>query len=88
MKYRYTPTGVCAKQIDVEINEEVPTVSGVLIVGGCPGYSAALSKLLVGMDAINAVDVLQGVKCGTKQSSCAAEVAKALQACLDMLKEE
>ena len=88
MKYRYTPTGVCAKQIDVEINEEVPTISGVLIVGGCPGYSAALSKLLVGMDARNAVDMLQGVKCGTKQSSCAAEVAKALQACLDILKEE
>ena len=88
MKYRYAPTGVCAKQIDVEINEEVPTISGVLIVGGCSGYSAALSKLLVGMDARNAVDMLQGVKCGTKQSSCAAEVSKALQACLDILKEE
>ena len=88
MKYTYIPTGVCAKQIDVEINEEVPTVSGVLIVGGCPGYSAALSKLLVGMNVINAVDMLQGVKCGTKQSSCAAEVAKALQACLNKLKED
>lgn len=88
MKYTYIPTGVCAKQIDVEINEKVPTVSGVLIAGGCPGYSAALSKLLVGMNVINAVDVLQGVKCGTKQSSCAAEVAKALQACLNKLKED
>lgn len=88
MKYKYIPTGVCAKQIDVEINEEVPTISGVLIVGGCPGYSAALSKLLVGMNAINAVDMLSDVKCGTKQSSCAAEAAKALQACLNKLKED
>lgn len=89
MKYTYSPVGVCAKLIKVEITDEAtPAVSGVQIAGGCPGYSAALSRLLVGMPVTVGIKLLHDVKCGTRQSSCAAEVSKALQACLDKLKED
>lgn len=78
----YTPTGICAKQIDVEV--EGTTIKDVVIYGGCSGQSQALPALLRGMSVYEAVHRLQGIKCGSKESSCAAEIAKALLKALNI----
>ena len=77
MKYVYNPQGVCSKQIELDINEKDEIVS-CNIVGGCPGNTKAVSRLIVGMKVQDVVNRLEGIKCGIKNSSCPDQLSKAL----------
>lgn len=76
MHYTYSPKGVCAMQIDFEINEGI--VSDVKFTGGCNGNLKAISKLVDGMSAEKISEVLLGNTCGMKDTSCADQLAKAV----------
>ncbi len=76
MHYTYSPKGVCAMQIDFEINEGI--VSDVKFTGGCNGNLKAISKLVDGMSAEKISEVLLGNTCGMKGTSCADQLAKAV----------
>lgn len=76
MHYTYQPKGVCAMQIDFEINEGI--VSDVKFTGGCNGNLKAISKLVDGMSAEKISEVLLGNTCGMKGTSCADQLAKAV----------
>ena len=57
-KYTFVPKGVCARQIDFEIEDG--KLHNVKFTGGCDGNTKAISKLLEGADASNTVDILKG----------------------------
>ncbi len=76
MHYTYSPKGVCAMQIDFEINEGI--ISDVKFTGGCNGNLKAISKLVDGMSAEKISEVLLGNTCGMKGTSCADQLAKAV----------
>ena len=76
MHYTYSPKGVCAMQIDFEINEGI--VSDVKFTGGCNGNLKAISKLVDGMSAEKISEILLGNTCGMKGTSCADQLAKAV----------
>lgn len=76
MHYTYQPKGVCAMQIDFEINEGI--ISDVKFTGGCNGNLKAISKLVDGMSAEKISEVLLGNICGMKGTSCADQLAKAV----------
>ncbi|SEW37541.1 uncharacterized protein TIGR03905 [Ruminococcaceae bacterium KH2T8] len=76
MHYTYQPKGVCAMQIDFEINEGI--ISDVKFTGGCNGNLKAISKLVDGMSAEKISEVLLGNTCGMKGTSCADQLAKAV----------
>jgi uncharacterized protein (TIGR03905 family) len=78
LKHEYNPRGVCAKKIEFDINDGV--ISDLKIIGGCPGYSSGMAKLVVGMKADDVIDRLENIRCGTKPSSCPAQLALALKA--------
>ncbi len=90
MHYTYQPKGVCAMQIDFEINEgivsDVKFTGGcngnlkadVKFTGGCNGNLKAISKLVDGMSAEKISEVLLGNTCGMKGTSCADQLAKAV----------
>lgn len=81
MIIKYTPAGcVCARQLVVEVDEEKDTVEDVLFFGGCSGNAQGLSRLVKGMGIDEVIERLKDVKCGRKESSCPAELAKALKA--------
>jgi uncharacterized protein (TIGR03905 family) len=73
----FTPQGVCATQIDFEIDEE-EMVHGVRFVRGCPGNAAGLARLAEGRPAGELIELLGDLPCGTKSTSCPAQLAKAL----------
>lgn len=73
----YKPSGVCAKEIKFELNGD--TIEKVEFVGGCPGNTMGLSLLLKGMDVNKAIELLSGVKCGKKPTSCPDQLACALK---------
>lgn len=76
MHYTYQPKGVCAMQIDFEINDNI--ITDVKFTGGCNGNLKAISKLVNGMTADQISDVLLGNTCGMKGTSCADQLAKAV----------
>ena len=58
------------------------TLKNVKFIGGCPGNTKAIAKLLEGADAKRTVDLLKGNDCGGRGTSCADQLAIAVeQAC-------
>ncbi len=77
MKYEYRTSGVCAKEITFEI--ENGKVHDVKFMGGCNGNLKAISKLVEGMEPENVIRILKGNTCGLKRTSCADQLALALE---------
>jgi len=77
MKYTFRPKGVCAMQIEFEIENNI--VTNVEFMGGCNGNLKAISKLVEGMPAEDVIKKLEGNTCGFKSTSCADQFALALK---------
>ena len=80
--YSFTPQGVCAKQITFAIDEQ-GKLHDVRFIGGCPGNLSAISKLLEGADPKNVASRLQGNDSGRRATSCADQLAIALNDALN-----
>ncbi|QFJ54862.1 TIGR03905 family TSCPD domain-containing protein [Pseudobutyrivibrio xylanivorans] len=76
----YTPSGVCARQIDFDL--ENGKLHNVKFTGGCDGNTKAIAKLLEGADAANTVSILKGNLCGVKGTSCADQLARGIEAAI------
>ncbi len=77
MEYRYTPQGVCSMQMIFEIDGEI--IKSLKIVGGCPGNTVGVSRLVVGKTVDEVIEMLKGIPCGMRGTSCPDQVAKALE---------
>ena len=78
--YSYRPRGVCSRQITFGIEDG--KLHNVRFMGGCPGNLAAIGKLLEGEQAEKAVSILKGNDCGGRGTSCADQLAIAIEAAL------
>ena len=75
--YTYHPKGVCAMQIDYDLDEE-NKIHNLAFLGGCNGNLKAIGRLLEGRDAKEAADILRGNICGYKNTSCADQLARSI----------
>ena len=75
--YTYTPKGVCARQIDYDIDDS-GSIHNLKFTGGCNGNLKAIGRLLEGADARQAADILNGNDCGGRGTSCADQLSKAI----------
>ena len=75
----YQTNGTCAKEIKLEVDNGV--IQKVEFVLGCPGFTQALSRLLVGMHVEDAIAQLKGIQCLDKGTSCPDQLALALELC-------
>ena len=73
----FIPKGVCSRGIDFEIHDDL--VFNVKFIGGCPGNLEAISRLVDGMTVKKVVELLKGVHCGDKTTSCSDQLALALE---------
>ena len=80
MTIQYKTKGVCSQQMNVKIEDGV--VQKVEIVGGCHGNSQGVARLVEGMRAGDALQPIQGIRCGYKATSCPDQLSKALQIAL------
>ena len=81
MHYSYTTRGTCSRQIDFDLEGNV--VHNVHFQGGCNGNLQGISRLVEGMSAQDAIEKLQGIRCGWKPTSCPDQLTKALTAALE-----
>ena len=77
MEYRYTPEGVCSSQMIIDVDGDV--VKSVKIVGGCPGNTVGVSKLVEGKKIDEVISLLKGIPCGFRGTSCPDQLARALE---------
>lgn len=71
------PEGICADRILVEVRDGV--IQSVAFEGGCDGNGKALAKLLAGMRIDKAVELLSGVDCDGRGTSCADQLTRGLR---------
>ena len=73
----FIPSGVCSREINFEVSNNL--VSHVKFIGGCPGNLEAISRLVEGMPVNKVIELLKGVQCGEKKTSCSDQLALALE---------
>lgn len=86
MKFSYTPQGVCAKKIDLEIEDGI--IVDVAFTGGCNGNTSGICRLVKGAKIDDVIDRLKGTICGVKKTSCPDQLAKALEAAKKQVEAE
>lgn len=77
MEYKYKPEGVCSREIIIEIENNI--IKNLKIVGGCPGNTVGISKLVQNRNVDEVIKLLKGIQCGDKETSCPDQIAKALE---------
>lgn len=75
--YAATCEAVCSQQIAVAVQNGV--VLEAQFVGGCSGNTQGVASLVRGMKVEDAIARLEGIRCGSKSTSCPDQLAKVLK---------
>ena len=76
----YRTRGTCSGMINVELDGDI--IKKVEFIGGCPGNTAGLEKIVVGRNAREVIGLFEGITCGYKPTSCPDQLAQALKIAL------
>lgn len=82
MTYSFRPRGVCAREMQVEVDDQ-GVIQDLQVLGGCSGNLQGISALVRGMSAQEAVRRLKGIRCGFKDTSCPDQLARNLEELLE-----
>ncbi len=83
MTIDYKTKGTCSKNIHLVIEDGI--IQSVVFTGGCHGNLQGISKLVVGRKAEEVRELLRGVDCSGRGTSCPDQLALAIE---QALKEE
>ena len=77
MQYKYIPQGVCSMEMIFDIENNI--IKSLEIVGGCPGNTVGVAKLIENKKIDDIIKLLKGIDCGSRGTSCPDQIAKALE---------
>ena len=72
----YNTTGTCSRAINYEVVDGV--VTKCEFVGGCPGNTQGVARLVVGRKVEDVIATLKGIQC-RNGTSCPDQLARALE---------
>lgn len=81
MAFQFRPRGVCSTKITFELDGD-DRIHDVRFSGGCNGNAQGIARLVEGMTAEDAIQRLDGIRCGFKSTSCPDQLAQALREAL------
>lgn len=73
----FRPQGVCS--VNIEIHTLKNKITFVEYTRGCNGNAKGIGALVKGMKVKEAIKRLEGIKCGSKQTSCPDQLTVALK---------
>lgn len=76
MEYTYKTKGTCSTHIVLDVEDDV--IRNVSFSGGCNGNLQGISKLIKGMKASDVIARLEGIRCGSRPTSCPDQLCQAL----------
>ena len=78
MNYKYKPSGVCSSEFTVDI-DDTGIIHEMRVRGGCDGNSKGISQLVKNRHMDEVIELLAGIQCGRKKSSCPDQLAQMLR---------
>jgi len=85
MHYDYKTENTCAQMISFDIDGDV--ITNISFLGGCNGNLKAIAKLVDGWTADRIEEMLMGITCGRRPTSCADQLARAVRTAVAMSDE-
>lgn len=77
-KFEYkTSDRVCSSKIELDIENNI--INSCKIIGGCPGNTQGVSRLVEGRNIDEVINTLKGIQCGIRGTSCPDQLAQALE---------
>lgn len=70
--------GTCSQLIDVTVDDN-DVIQQVFFVGGCNGNLQGICRLVTGQKIDDVISKLDGIRCGTKRTSCPDQLCRALE---------
>ena len=67
-KFSFTPKGVCSSKMNIVIDNGI--IKDIEIIGGCPGNTLGVSKLCIGRNVEDVIELLSGIDCRGRGTSC------------------
>ena len=77
MQYTFQPRGVCSRQIIIDVDNNV--INNVQYIGGCNGNTQGIAALCKGRSVDEVINLLSGIDCGGRGTSCPDQLSKALR---------
>lgn len=81
MKHEYKTHGTCSSKIEFELGDD-NRIHGLHFKDGCNGNLKGISALAEGMEAGTVIEMLKGIRCGRKSTSCPDQLTQALEEAL------
>ena len=75
---QYETKGTCSRLIDVTADEN-NIIQQVFFLGGCNGNLQGVSQLVRGQHIDDVIRKIDGIRCGTKNTSCPDQLCRALE---------
>ena len=75
----YKTKGTCSTMIDIEMEPDQHTIKSVAFTGGCNGNLKGIGALVEGMSVEDVIARIDGIRCGSKSTSCPDQLAQALK---------
>ena len=73
----FKTSGTCARAIEYDVQNGI--VTACKFIGGCPGNTQGVAKLVVGRKVEDVIAMLKGIQC-RNGTSCPDQLAQALEA--------
>ena len=86
MRYQFRTSGTCSQMISFDVEDGL--VKNIEFLGGCNGNLQGISRLAEGKPAEEIANLLEGVSCGGRPTSCPDQFAKALHLALEKEAEQ
>ena len=75
---QYQTQGTCSQLIDLTVDDN-DVIQQVFFVGGCHGNLQGICRLVTGQKVDDVIRKLDGIRCGTKRTSCPDQLCRALE---------
>ena len=79
--YRYKTSRTCSRSIEFDVVDGL--VRNVTFEGGCMGNTQGVAKLAEGRPVQDVIDLLEGIDCQGRGTSCPDQLAKGLKLALE-----
>ncbi len=86
MKFTHRNRGTCSSTVSFDITDGI--IRNVSFVGGCNGNLKAIARLVEGREADKVAAILRGNTCGPRSTSCADQLAAAIDEALQHSEKE
>ena len=75
---QYQTQGTCSMLIDVTASDD-DVIQNVAFLGGCDGNLQGICRLVTGQKIDDVIAKLNGIRCGSKRTSCPDQLCRALE---------